>query len=152
MQKHDHREDLGRFEALCRSKGLSLTIQRRAVFQAVVERDDHPTADQIFEAVNERIPGISRTTVYRVLDTLLDLGVIRRVQCTGIPIRFDGSTHRHDHVICQRCGRVADVEIAGLDALPLPEGKPAGFQIHEYSVQFTGTCAECQEPQEEKEE
>ncbi len=144
MQRHEHSEELGRFEALCRSRGLPLTIQRRAVFQAVLERKDHPTADQIFEVVDERVPGISRTTVYRVLDTLVDLGVVRHVQCTGKAIRFDGGTHRHDHVICQRCGRVADMEIVGFDELPLPEGKPQGFQIDDYTVQFMGTCPECQ--------
>ena len=145
MQLSDQSERLHRLEALCRSKGLPLTIQRRAVFQAVLERDDHPTADQIFEVVNERIPGISRTTVYRVLDTLLDLREIRRVECTGNPTRFDGGTHRHDHVICRRCGWVADVETSDLDELPLPEGKPQGFQIDEYTIQFAGMCPECQE-------
>jgi len=115
------------------------------VFLAVLERDDHPTADQIFEVVTERIPGVSRTTVYRVLDALLDLGVIRRVQCTGNPARFDGRTHRHDHVMCRQCGRVADVDTSNLDEVRLPEGKPGGFQIDEYTIQFAGTCPKCQE-------
>ena len=150
MQEPNLSTRIDSFEALCRSRGLPLTIQRRAVFQAVVERDDHPTADQIFEGVNERILGISRTTVYRVLDTLLDLRVVRRVGCTGTPIRFDGRTHRHDHVICRKCGRVADVETSDLEPLPLLEEKPQGFQIEEYSVQFIGTCPQCQDSQNDE--
>lgn len=143
MQESDQRKKLSELEALCRSKGLPLTIQRRAVFQAVLERDDHPTADRIFEVVDRRIPGVSRTTVYRVLDTLLDLRLIQRVQCTGPPVRFDGNTHRHFHVICRRCGCVADLETPDLWDLPLPAVNPQGFQIDEYSVQFIGTCGEC---------
>lgn len=148
MQEPSLRNRIDRFEALCRSRGLPLTIQRRAVFQAVSERDDHPTADQIFEGVNQRVPGISRTTVYRVLDTLLDLCVVRRVGLTGTPVRFDGTTERHDHVICQKCGRVADVETADLESLPLLEEEPLGFTIDEYSMQFIGTCPGCQDSQD----
>lgn len=143
MQKRQQTEEFRQFEALCRSKGLPLTVQRRAIFEVVLERDDHPTADQVFEVVQERIPGVSRTTVYRVLDTLVGLGVIRRVQSTGNAIRFDGKTCRHDHLVCRQCGRIADLETAELNELPLPKGKPQGFQIDDYTVQFTGTCADC---------
>ena len=143
MQEDERTEKLRQFEALCRSKGLPLTVQRRAIFAAVLERDDHPTADGVFEVVQKRIPGVSRTTVYRVLETLVDLGVIRRVQSTGNAIRFDGKTHRHDHLICRQCGRMADLETPELNELPLPKGKPLGFQIDDYTVQFTGICPEC---------
>ena len=66
-------ERLSEFEKLCRNRGLPLTVQRRVVLQVVLEHDDHPTADQILEAVKDRVPGISRTTVYRSLDTLADM-------------------------------------------------------------------------------
>ena len=143
MQERERKEKLRQFEALCRSKGLPLTVQRRAIFEAVLERDDHPTADQVFEVVQQRIPGVSRTTVYRVLDTLVGLGIIRRVQRMGNAIRFDGKTHRHDHLTCRQCRRMADLEAPALNELPLPKGKPQGFQIDDYTVQFIGTCAEC---------
>ena len=106
-------------------------------------------ADRVFEVVQERIPGVSRTTVYRVLDTLVDLGVVRRVQNTGNAIRFDGKTHRHHHLICHQCGRMADLETPELNELPLPKGKPQGFQIDDYTVQFIGTCAECRRKHKE---
>ena len=150
MRESDRVEKLREFEALCRSKGLPLTVQRRAILEAVLESDDHPTADRVFEVVEERIPGVSRTTVYRVLDTLVELGMIRRVQNTGSAIRFDGKTHRHHHLICCQCGRMADLETPELNELPLPKGKPQGFQIDDYTVQFIGTCPECQESQKEQ--
>ena len=57
-------------EALCRERGLPLTVQRRDTLRVVLERDDHSSADQVFEAVRDRIPNLSRTTVCRVLNTL----------------------------------------------------------------------------------
>ena len=74
---------LQEFEEICRQKGLPVTTQRRVILEAILERDDHPTADQVHEAVQDRIPQLSRTTVYRTMDTLLELGVIRRVHLTG---------------------------------------------------------------------
>ncbi len=143
MRSANRAERLRQFEALCRAKGVPLTVQRRAIFEAVLERDDHPAADEIYEVVKERMPGLSRTTVYRVLDTLVGLGAIRRVPHAGSVARFDGKTHRHHHLVCSRCGKIVDWESPELDRLPLPKGRPRGFQIEDYTVQFTGTCGEC---------
>ena len=67
------------FESLCRERGLALTVQRRIILENLASRADHPTADQIYEAVKERIRGLSRTTVYRVLETFVQLGVVTKV-------------------------------------------------------------------------
>ena len=71
MRSAEKRQRLESFERLCRERGLSLTVQRRAVLEAVLDRGDHPTADQVYDEVKERLPGLSRTTVYRVLETLV---------------------------------------------------------------------------------
>jgi Fur family transcriptional regulator, peroxide stress response regulator len=131
------------FAEVCRRHGVPLTVQRRAVLEAVLERSDHPTADQVFDVVRARLPGISRTTVYRVLDTLVGLGMIGRAHHQGSVARFDAKTHRHHHLVCEACRRVVDYEAPGLDALPLPEPAATGFEIRDYSVQFTGLCAAC---------
>jgi Fur family peroxide stress response transcriptional regulator len=136
---------LTQFEALCRERGLPLTVQRRDVFQVVLERDDHPSADQIFESVRDRIPGLSRTTVYRVLDTLVGLGVIRRLHHPGASARFDGKIHRHHHLICRQCNGVIDVDSTKLNDLRLPPSQRRGFEIEDYSVHFMGICAACRE-------
>jgi Fur family peroxide stress response transcriptional regulator len=135
---------LQEFEETCRRKGLPLTVQRRVILEAVLQRDDHPTADQIYEAVQERIPQLSRTTVYRVLDALLELGVIRRVHLTGETSRFDGMIRRHHHLICTGCGKISDIHDDRLDQLPLPRRKMQGFEAEDLSVQISGVCADCQ--------
>ena len=67
---------LAEVEALCRERGLSVTVQRRVIFEVLLGRRDHPTAEQVYDLVIDRIPRVSRATVYRVLDTLVQVGVI----------------------------------------------------------------------------
>ncbi len=115
------------------------------ILEAVLRRDDHPTADQIYEAVQDSIPQLSRTTVYRTMETLLELGVIRRVHLTGSTGRFDGKIRRHHHLVCRQCNKIIDIEDECLDQVPVPKQKLKGFEVDDFSVQFSGTCAACRE-------
>jgi Fur family transcriptional regulator, peroxide stress response regulator len=143
MKAEQIRQRLREFKRLCRHAGVPLTVQRCAVLEAVLERDDHPTADQISEVVKERVPGISRTTVYRVLDRLVEIGVIRRLHHPGPVARYDGKVRRHHHLICKKCNKVIDLECEKLDGLSMPDVEAEGFAIDDFSVQFIGTCAAC---------
>ncbi|NOX56639.1 MAG: transcriptional repressor [Planctomycetes bacterium] len=137
------KDRISRFESLCREKGIPVTVQRRVILQTLLQRQDHPTADQIFEDVRKQIPDISRTTVYRVLEALVGLAVIRRVHSMGNAVRYDGNIHRHHHLVCRECGRMADWESPELNNLPMPKRKALGFHIDDYTIQFMGICAEC---------
>ena len=130
-------------ERLCREQGLPLTVQRRAVLEALMLRHDHPTADQVAEDVALRLPGVSRTTVYRVLDTLVRISIARKVCHPGAAARFEVESHRHHHLVCVECGHMIDLEDSRLDELPFPESGVHGFQLTDYSIQFRGTCAAC---------
>ena len=147
MRQADIDKQLEDFEGLCRSKGLPLTVQRRTILEAILKLDDHPTADRIFESVKDLVSGISRTTVYRVLETLVELGVVRKIQHHGASVRYDGNTGRHHHLVCIRCNRVVDYLCDTLDQLPLPISNPGGFDISDFSVQFTGLCPDCRKEQ-----
>ncbi len=142
-------ERLREFEVLCRTTGTPLTVQRSVVFQAVLERDDHPTADEILAMVKDRVPGISRTTVYRVLDTLADMGVIRRLLHAGASSRFDGKIHRHHHLICKKCHKVIDFDDRKLDRLRVSHIDSEGFEIDDFSVHLIGTCPACRKTKTE---
>ena len=131
------------FEKLCRQNGIPLTVQRRVVLEALVHRHDHPTADQIAEDVATRLPGVSRTTVYRVLETLVRISLARKVCHPGAATRFEVESHRHHHLVCVQCGRMIDVEDSRLDELPFPDAGAHGFTLTDYSIQFRGTCGDC---------
>ena len=145
MESETRRERLRRFEDVCRRRGLSLTVQRRAILEAVLDRADHPTADRVFDEVSRRIPGVSRTTVYRVLEMLVEVGVITKACSPGAATRFDPMTHRHHHLVCLHCDKLIDLEDAELDRrIKLPSSKSHSFEIRDFSVHFRGICAECQ--------
>jgi Fur family transcriptional regulator, peroxide stress response regulator len=109
----------------------------------LLQRSDHPTADQIFETVKLLNPRIARRTVYRVLDDLAQLGLIRRVHHPGAAARFDAKTYRHHHLVCTGCGKIVDLESAELDRIALPKGRPHGFDVRDFSVQLMGVCQAC---------
>ncbi len=134
---------MGHFEKLCREQGVPLTVQRRAILESLALREDHPTADQVFEDVARRIPGLSRTTVYRVLETLVDMGVIHKASHLGSAARYDPNTERHHHLTCLSCHKVIDVEEGPVQRVQLPKAQARGFEILDYSVHFKGYCPDC---------
>ena len=134
------------FEAACRAHGLPVTVQRRRIFEALRDRSDHPTPDQVYAAVQDTLPGVSRTTVYRVLDTLVRVGVLAKACSPGAASRVDPRTSRHHHLVCQRCDRLFDLDEAAVEhRIRPPDVRRRGFVIQGYSIYFTGLCAACQE-------
>jgi Fur family peroxide stress response transcriptional regulator len=141
---HANKQDkLQRLQTLCRQRGLPLTVHRRAIFEALLERDDHPTVDQVFAEIKDRIPGVSRTTVYRTLETLVKFGLAKKTNHFEAAARFDANTDHHHHLVCIRCGTTVDFDHPGLDKLPLPDGRRTGFEILDFSVYFEGVCEAC---------
>jgi Fur family peroxide stress response transcriptional regulator len=133
------------FEAACRAHGLPVTVQRRRIFEALSGRSDHPTPDQVYAAVKDTLPGISRTTVYRVLDTLVRVGVLAKACSPGTASRVDPRTSRHHHLVCQGCDRLFDLDEAAVEhRIRPPDVRRRGFAIQGYSIYFTGLCAACQ--------
>jgi Fur family peroxide stress response transcriptional regulator len=130
-------------ESVCREHGLALTIQRRAILEALAGRTDHPTADQIYDAIKDRLKGVSKTTVYRVLETLVSVGVARKISNPEAKARFDADTTRHHHITCLHCGVVTDVHDEELNKLQFPVHVEKGFEFVDYSINFTGLCAGC---------
>jgi len=143
----DPKERLSELERRCAAAGLPVTTQRRAVMEILVGRRDHPTADQIFGAVAERVPDVSRATVYRALDTLTELGLLQRVAHPGSSVRFDGNTNPHHHFLCSRCGAIEDLPldaVRGHDELAFV-GSPT-LQADEIGIQVRGLCGRCSDP------
>jgi Fe2+ or Zn2+ uptake regulation protein len=121
--------------------GLRCTPQRYAVMAFLMERNGHPTAAEIFEAVNRADPRSSRATTYNNLRDLVQAGLVREVAVEGRAARFDAKGMRHHHFICDRCGNVED--IAWCD-VPRPASGFLGKRIlRECELIFRGLCTKC---------
>ena len=127
----------------CRRNGLAMTVQRRVVLDALAERTDHPSADQLYDAVRARLRGISRTTVYRVLETLVGISVVQKISNPESKARYDANTERHHHIHCIRCEKIEDMHNPNLHIAQLPNDTETGFTIVDYSINFSGICPDC---------
>jgi Fe2+ or Zn2+ uptake regulation protein len=143
--KDDQRQKarLKELERRAAAAGLPVTVQRRAALPAPRTRRDHPTADAIYGDVVTELPGVSKATVYRALDNLVELGLARRVHHEGSIARYDGNEERHHHLVCESCGSITDVEWEALDAIPIPKFSNRAFEVRDFFVNFQGLCRDC---------
>jgi Fur family peroxide stress response transcriptional regulator len=143
MTSADKKSRMDRFFAAHREGGLPVTTQRRAVFEAILDRLDHPTAEQLYQETRRQLPQISRMTVHRILGAFVSLGLVSKTCHPGSAARFDPKVAQHHHLVCLDCGRIVDVEDPRLNRLPWPKVKPGEFQIEDYHIHFRGRCARC---------
>jgi len=143
MSRTDKQIRIDRFFAAHRDSGLPVTTQRRAVFEAILGRTDHPTAEQLYRAVRGQLPQVSRMTVHRILATFTSLGLVARTCHPGSAARFDPKLDQHHHLVCLDCGRIIDVEAPHLNHVRWPQIKSDDFQIQDYTVHFRGRCGRC---------
>jgi Fur family peroxide stress response transcriptional regulator len=123
------------------SSGLRCTAQRYAVMAFLIGHKGHPTAAEIFKAVNRMDPRSSRATTYNNLRDLVNAGLVREVAVEGRAGRFDLEGMRHHHFICDRCGNVEDVEWYDV---PRPASRSLGKRIvRECQLIFRGLCTKC---------
>jgi Fur family transcriptional regulator, peroxide stress response regulator len=121
--------------------GLRCTPQRYAVMAFLMECKRHPTAAEIFEAVNHADPRSSRATTYNNLRDLVNAGLVREVAVEGRAARFDAAGMRHHHFICDRCGNVEDVEWY---EVARPAARALGNRIlRQCELIFRGLCTKC---------
>ena len=107
----------------------------------LLEHHSHPTAAEIFEAVNRVDPRSSRATTYNNLRDLVQAGLVREVAVEGRAARFDAKGTRHHHFICDRCGNVEDIAWC---EVPKPSPSSLGKRIlRESELIFRGLCAKC---------
>jgi Fur family peroxide stress response transcriptional regulator len=123
--------------------GQKLTPQREAVFQVILEREDHPTASEIFEAARRRLPTISYATVYNSLRYLKEAGLVHEINFGDSASRYDRETDRHDHAICNECGRMVDFEIPEAANLMQAAARKSHFKAQSVHLTLRGICPRC---------
>src|ERR1044072_2183504 len=127
--------------------GQKLTPQREAVFQVIVDREDHPTANEIFEAARQRLPSISYATVYNSLRYLKEAGLVQEIRFGDSASRYDGITDRHDHAICNECGKLVYFDLPQTAELMQAAARKSHFKPESVHLTLRGLCADCREYQ-----
>jgi len=123
------------------SSGLRCTPQRYAVMAFLLEHSGHPTAAEIYAAVNRVDPRSSRATTYNNLRDLVQAGLVREVAVEGRAARFDVKGMRHHHFICDQCGEMEDMEWY---EVPKPASRSLGKRVvRECELIVRGLCARC---------
>lgn len=123
------------------ASGLRCTPQRFAVMAFLTKHTSHPTAAEIFAAVNRVDPRCSRATTYNNLRDLVQAGLVREVAVEGRAARFDAKGMRHHHFVCDRCGVVEDVDWY---EVPSPPSDSLGKRVlRESELIFRGFCERC---------
>jgi Fe2+ or Zn2+ uptake regulation protein len=131
------------FNSLLRENGIPVTAQRLAVLRAV-DGYPHGTANSIAEIVRTELGVISRQAVYNVLAVLVENGLLRRIQPSRSPARYENRVgDNHHHLICRSCGKTVDVDCVVGHAPCLTAAHDSGFLIDEAEVVYWGTCPDC---------
>ncbi len=131
------------FEQQLRRCGLQVTAQRLAVMEAV-SAAPHATAEELTESVRDKIGSISRQAVYDTLGAFADKRLIRRIQPSGSPARFEYRVgDNHHHLVCRDCSLIFDIDCAVGETPCLTADDDHGFEIDEAEVVYWGRCPDC---------
>jgi Fur family peroxide stress response transcriptional regulator len=118
--------------------GLRLTPQRQQVYDVLLHKRDHPTAEEVFIRAKKAMPEISHATVYNCLDALVKSGLARQVTLDRGATRFCPNMIEHGHFHCDSCATVFDVDLPK-QAMKLPKG----FKADHFDIAIHGVCADC---------
>jgi len=128
-------------------RGLRMTPQRQLVLDAVTELG-HATPEAVCTRVQETAPAVNITTVYRTLDLLEQLGVVRHTHLGHGAPTYATSAHEHVHLVCHRCGAVDEIDADALDDLAAGLRADTGFRLDATHVALSGLCRGCTEAAE----
>ena len=143
--------DTHSLHAAIRQAGLRVTASRLAVLSAVLGEGQHRDAEAIAASARRQIGALSTQAVYDNLHALEGAGLVRRIQPSGHPGRYEARVgDNHHHLVCRRCGATADVDCAVGAAPCLEPSDTGGFAVEEAEVIFWGLCPQCRQENDTK--
>ena len=143
MKKGADSEKLEKFKSICKKNRLKVTVQRIAIYNAVMNDRSHPTVNDVYKKINKTHPNISFDTVYRTLIKLSSIGLIKINEDFKRQQRFDPDISEHHHLYCRNCGKIYDFNNAEYDRLEIPENIKKKFKILGKRVVIEVLCENC---------
>ncbi|MFT8930536.1 MAG: peroxide-responsive transcriptional repressor PerR [Sporolactobacillus sp.] len=135
-----------------KESGVRITPQRHAILEYLILSDSHPTADEIYKALEHRFPNMSVATVYNNLRVFKKTGLVKELTYGDSSSRFDFSTRQHYHIICTQCGKIVDFFYPGLDEVEDLAAQATGFDVDSHRLEVYGICPKCQSKAKEQTE
>jgi Fe2+ or Zn2+ uptake regulation protein len=132
-----NRQDI---KQLLESRGIKPTLQRLKILESLLLKQEHPTADMIYQRLVADAPTMSKTTVYNTLNSLVAKGLIFPVTITGTEVRYDAESSCHHHFLCERCGSIIDINI---ECPKVKKKEIDGHLVKAVHGYFLGICARC---------
>ncbi|MDW0117799.1 peroxide-responsive transcriptional repressor PerR [Sporosarcina thermotolerans] len=126
-----------------KESGVRITPQRHAILEFLISSETHPTADEIYKALEADFPNMSVATVYNNLRVFRNAGLVKELTYGDSSSRFDFVTHDHYHIICDVCGRIVDFHHPGLEEVEHLASHVTGFKVNSHRLEVYGTCPEC---------
>ncbi|WP_301107671.1 peroxide-responsive transcriptional repressor PerR [Sporosarcina sp.] len=131
-----------------KESGVRITPQRHAILEYLITSQTHPTADEIYKALESDFPNMSVATVYNNLRVFQNSGLVKELTYGDASSRFDFVTHDHYHIICDDCGKIVDFHHPGLEEVERLAAHVTGFKVNSHRLEVYGTCPECAEAQQ----
>jgi len=126
-----------------KSTGVRITPQRHAILEFLIQSMIHPTADDIYKALEAKFPNMSVATVYNNLRVFREAGLVKELTYGDSSSRFDFVTNDHYHIICDSCGKIVDFHYPGLDEVEHLASHVTGFKVNSHRMEINGTCPTC---------
>lgn len=134
-----------KLDGALRRSGQRATKQREHIFSVLLDKLDHPTADEVYARARSEMPSISLATVYNCLETLSASGLVKQVNFEREPTRYCANLTTHAHFYCKESGEIQDIELSEEIIDLLKSSLPKGHTAHRIDIAFDGKCGECHE-------
>lgn len=133
-----------RFRALLRERGQRFTHEREAIVEVLLSRGGHFTVEALLDALRERGLAASRATIYRALPLLLEAGLLHTTISAHSEVQYEAAVGpHHDHLACQRCGKIVEFELEAFEMLQASIAAKYGFELVGHVHALIGICPDC---------
>jgi len=145
MEANRHaRERLSHMLEAMRERGLRLTPQRLAILKILAESENHPSVEAVHQLILRDFPTTSLATVYKTVSLLKQMGQVLELAFADAGSRYDGAKpFPHPHVICTKCGAIADPEFSSMAEMAKEMADKSGYRITTHRLDFFGLCPNC---------
>lgn len=128
---------------LLKKTGVRITPQRHAILNYLMESMGHPTADEIYRALESKFPSMSVATVYNNLKMFIEAGMVHELTYGDNASRYDANVSEHYHIICEKCGKIEDFSYPYLTDVERHAALETGFEVSGHRMELYGVCKDC---------